>query len=463
MKIKIVGAAGGEVTGSAYFVQTEQAKVLVDAGMFQGGRKSEAKNRLPAGVNLSKLDAVLLTHAHLDHTGRVPLLVKHGFRGRIFATAATIDLAELILRDSARLQAQDAQRHRRKTSPAAGPREPLYGLEHVEPLRRLARAVPYREPVAIAGGLTARWIEAGHMLGSASIELTVQENAHRRTIVFSGDLGPTTLPIVRQFETLPRADLVFLESTYGDRDHRPYSETLAEFEDLVKQAAEAKSKILVPTFAIGRSQQILYHLAVMFRREMVRPFHVYLDSPMAIEAGRAMVRHPDLFDEEMLEWKSRGLLPLDKTWFHSSVTARESQSLNHVDGPCLILAGAGMCNGGRILHHFRENLSRENTRVLIVGYQGHGSLGRRLVEGAKSISLYGEQVAVRATIHTLNGFSAHAGQSDLLKWFAPLAASKPRVIITHGEDTPRKALHAQIQRRFGLSPQLPLQGHIVEA
>ena len=463
MKIKIVGAAGGEVTGSAYFVQTEHAKVLVDAGMFQGGRKSEAKNRLPPGVDLSKLDAILLTHAHLDHTGRVPLLVKHGFSGRIFATAATLDLADLILRDSARLQAQDAQRiNRRKISSAGWPAEPLYGPEHVEPFRRLARAVPYRDPVAIADGLTARWIEAGHMLGSASIELTVKENGHSRTVVFSGDLGPKTLPIVRQFETLARADLVFLESTYGDRDHRPYSDTLAEFEELVKQAAKARSKILVPSFAIGRSQQILYHLAVMFRREMVRPFHVYLDSPMAIEAGRAMVRHPDLFDEELLAWKSRGLLPLDKTWFHSTVTARESRSLNEVDGPCLILAGAGMCNGGRILHHFRENLPRANTRVLIVGYQGHGSLGRRLVEGAKSVSLYGEQVSVRATVHTLNGFSAHAGQSDLLKWFAPLAASKPRVIITHGEDAPRKALHAQIQRRFGLSPQLPSQGQIVE-
>ncbi|HXY48669.1 MAG TPA: MBL fold metallo-hydrolase [Terriglobales bacterium] len=463
MKIKIVGAAGGEVTGSAYFVHTEHAKVLVDAGMFQGGKKSEAKNRLPPGVDLSKLDAILLTHAHLDHTGRVPLLVKHGFSGRIFATAATIDLADLILRDSARLQAQDAQRiNRRKGSSAGWPAQPLYAPEHVEPFRRLARAVPYREPVAIADGLTARWIEAGHMLGSASIELTVKEDAHSRTVVFSGDLGPTTLPIVRQFETLPRADLVFLESTYGDRDHRPYSDTLAEFEELVKQAAEARSKILVPSFAVGRSQQILYHLAVMFRREMVRPFRVYLDSPMAIEAGKAMVKHPDLFDEELLAWKRRGLLPLDKTWFHASVTARESQSLNEVDGPCLILAGAGMCNGGRILHHFRENLPRENTRVLIVGYQGHGSLGRRLVEGAKSVSLYGEQVSVRATVHTLNGFSAHAGQSDLLKWLAPLAASKPRVILTHGEDDPRKALRAQIQRRFGLSPQLPAQGQIVE-
>jgi metallo-beta-lactamase family protein len=215
-----------------------------------------------------------------------------------------------------------------------------------------------------------RWIEAGHMLGSTSIELTVKEGERNRIIVFSGDLGPTTPPIIREFEAPKCADLVFLESTYGDRDHRPYSETIAEFENLVKQAAEANGKILVPTFAVDRSQQILYHLAVMFRRQLVRPFHVYLDSPMAIEASKTVIKYPDLFDEELLEWKSRGLLPLDREWFHLSVTSRESQSLNKVEGPCVILAGAGMCNGGRILHHFRENLWRENTHVLIVGYQG---------------------------------------------------------------------------------------------
>jgi len=462
VKIKVVGAAGGEVTGSAYFVQTERAKVLVDAGMFQGGKKSEAKNRLPAGVNLSKLDAVLLTHAHLDHTGRTPLLVKHGFLGRVFATAATIDLAALILNDSARLQAQDAQRiNRRRTHSAEGPVEPLYGPEHVAPLRKLARAVSFREPIAVADGMTARWIEAGHMLGSGSIELTVEEQGRIRVIIFSGDLGPSRLPIIREFETLKVADVVFLESTYGDRDHRPYSETVTEFESLIQQGAKEGSKILVPTFAIGRSQQILYHLAVMFHRRLVKPFHVYLDSPMAIEASKRMVKHPDLFSAEMLEWKDR-ILPLDKTWFHTSSTARESQSLNKVEGPCLILAGAGMCNGGRILHHFLANLWRESTRVLVVGYQGQGSLGRRLVEGAKSVSIYGEKVTVRAKVHTLNGFSAHAGQTDLLKWFCPLAASRPRVLITHGEDTPRKSLSAVIRQRFGVLPELPAQGDTVE-
>jgi metallo-beta-lactamase family protein len=463
MKIKIVGAASGEVTGSAYFVQTERARVLVDAGMFQGGKKSEAKNRLPSGVILSKLDAVLLTHAHLDHTGRVPLLIKHGYTGRIYATAATIELAELILEDSARLQVHQAERaNRTRNLSLQGLVEPLYSPEDVVPFRRMARAVQFREPVEVAEGISARWIEAGHILGSASIELTVIEDGRSCTVLFSGDVGPTGRPIIRDFDRPNRADIVFLESTYGDRDHRSYSDTVAEFEELVRQAAEAGGKILVPTFAIGRAQQVLYHLAIMFHRGVVKPFHVYLDSPMAIEASKEMVTHPELFDEELLEWKSRGLLPLDKAWFHASVTARDSQSLNDVEGPCLILAGAGMCNGGRILHHLRHGLPRDNTHVLIVGYQTQGSLGRRLVEGAKSVSIYGEKIFVRAKVNTLGGFSAHAGQSDLLKWFTPLAASRPQIIITHGEDIPRKKLSAAIQEQFGLRSQLPSQGNILE-
>lgn len=463
MKIKIVGAAGGEVTGSAYYVQTKDAKVLVDAGMFQGGKKSEAKNRLPSGVNPSKLDSLLVTHAHLDHTGRVPLLIKHGYAGRIFATAATIELAELILQDSARLQAHEAERaNRTRSFSQQGPVDPLYSPQDVAPFRQMAQAVPFRAPVEVAKGISARWIEAGHILGSASIELTVTEDARSWTVLFSGDLGPIGRPIIRDFERASRADIVFLESTYGDRNHRSYSDTVAEFEDLVKRATEARGKILVPTFAIGRAQQMLYHLAIMFHRGVVKPFHVYLDSPMAIEASKEMVTHPELFDEELLEWKSRGLLPLDKTWFHASVTARDSQNLNDVEAPCLILAGAGMCNGGRILHHLRHGLPRDNTYVLIVGYQSQGSLGRRLVERAKSVSIYGEKITIRAHVNTLGGFSAHAGQSDLLEWITPIAQSRPRIILTHGEDTPRKTLGAIIQERFGLQPELPSLGNIIE-
>jgi metallo-beta-lactamase family protein len=231
---------------------------------------------------------------------------------------------------------------------------------------------------------------------------------------------------------------------------------------VVKEAASAKGKILVPTFAVGRAQQILYHLAVMFQRGAVEPFHVFLDSPMAIEASKSMMKHPDLFDEELLDWKSRGLLPLDKHWFHPCVTARDSQNLKRVEGPCLILAGAGMCNGGRILHHLAENLFRENTNVLIVGYQGKGSLGRRLVEGARAVSIYGEKVLVRAKVHTLGGFSAHAGQSDLLNWFSPLAGSRPRVVLTHGENSPRNTLSTLLRQRFGLRCELPSQGDTLD-
>jgi metallo-beta-lactamase family protein len=281
-------------------------------------------------------------------------------------------------------------------------------------------------------------------------------------VVFSGDLGPTTLPILREFAPPSQADLVFLESTYGDRDHRSYPETVAEFEAIVRRAAERRGKILVPSFAVGRAQQILYHLAQLFRQGSVRPFPVYLDSPMASEATTVYLQHPKLFDEEMGVLARGSAQSLFAGHVQKTVTAEESKSLNDVRGPCLILAGSGMCTGGRILHHLKQNLWREDTDVLIVGYQAHGSLGRQLVDHATHVMIHGERIAVRAAIHTLGGFSAHAGQSELLKWFSALAPVRPRVALTHGEDPARTALAAQIQRRFGLSPELPDIGTSIE-
>ena len=452
MKIKLVGASGGEVTGSAYVVRTAQATIMVDAGMFQGGRQSEAKNRLPPGVRPEECQAVLLTHAHLDHTGRLPLLIKHGFAGPVYATAATIDLAELIMKDSARIQSQDAERKTRKAAKNdLPPVEPLYEPEDVEPFRSQARTVPFQKPVQVAEGITARWVEAGHMLGSGCIELTVEEDGRKKVVVFSGDLGPTTLPLIRQFETFQQADAVFLESTYGDRLHRPYAQTVAEFERIVKQVAKGSGKILVPTFAIGRSQQMLYHLAIMFLRKDIRPFPVFLDSPMALHATKIYRKYPDLFDEELVAWQKKGLLPLNRSIFKPSVTANDSKKINDVPGPCVVLAGAGMCNAGRILHHLKFNLSNPTTHVLIVGFQGHGSLGRRLVEGQKVVTIFGERIPVNASIHTLNGFSGHADQNDLLKWFSTLAPAKPKVILTHGEDRGRSTLAKLIQQRYKLT------------
>jgi metallo-beta-lactamase family protein len=455
MKITIVGAAGGEVTGSAYYVQTKQASVLVDCGLFQGGKKAEALNRPPAGPK-QKLDAVLITHGHLDHTGRLPLLARAGHQVPLYATPATIEMSALILRDSARIQASDAERANRKRQRAGEPPlEPLYTPEHAETVIQMFAPVPYQQAVPIAPGIQAIWAESGHMLGSASIQLLVQEDGKTKRIVFSGDLGPKGAPILRDFEPFREADLVFLESTYGDHNHRPFGETVEEFVRIVQDTVEKRGKILVPTFAVGRAQLLTGLLAWMFRTKKVRPFPLFLDSPMAIEATNIYMRHRELFDDEMTKFLAAKPLKADLKTLTLSVTADESKKINDQPGPCLIMAGAGMCNAGRIQHHLKQNLWKPDTHVLIVGYQSVESLGRRLVEGVPEVCIHGEKIAVKAQIHTLGGFSAHAGQTDLLAWFSALAPSKPRVVLTHGEDGPREELARQIQKKFGLKCALP--------
>ncbi len=462
MKITIVGAAGGEVTGSAYYVQTKRASVLVDCGLFQGGRKSEALNRPPTGPK-QKLDAVLLTHGHLDHTGRLPLLAKRGHRPPVFATPATIEMTALILRDSARIQASDAERRNRKRERAGEPpQEPLYTPEHAETVIQCLKPVPYQQPVTVAPGIQAVWSESGHMLGSASIQLIVEEDGRQKRVVFSGDLGPRSALILKEYEPFQHADLVFLESTYGDHDHRPFTETVEELVRIVKESVEKRGKILVPTFAVGRAQLLTGLLAWMFRKKKVRPFPIFLDSPMAIEATNIYARHRELFDDAMTKFIAERPLRADLKTMTMSVTSEDSRKINDQAGPCFIMAGAGMCNAGRILHHLKQNLWKPDTHLLIVGYQSRESLGRRLVEGEKLVSIHGEKVAVKAQVHTLGGFSAHAGQTDLLKWFSALAPSKPRVNLTHGEDGPRQELANKIQQQFRLKSSLPGMMETVE-
>jgi metallo-beta-lactamase family protein len=462
MKITLLGAAGGEVTGSAYHVQTNGASVLVDCGMFQGGKKADELNRPPLDAS-QKLDAVLVTHGHLDHTGRLPLLAKAGIRAPVFATPATIEMTALILRDSARIQAADAEHWNRKRQRAGEPpKEPLYTQEHAEQAIQLLRPVPYQEPVPVAPGVRAIWAESGHMLGSASIKLLVEEDGKQKSVVFSGDLGPLGAPILRDFEPFHEADLLFLESTYGDRDHRPFPETVEEFVSIVQEAVAAKGKMLVPTFAVGRAQLLMTLLAWMFRQQKVLPFPVFLDSPMAIEATNIYARHRELFDDAMIKFLSERSIREDLKTLTLSTTADDSRKINDQPGPCFIMAGAGMCTAGRILHHLKQNLWRPETHVLIVGYQSHESLGRRLVEGDKMVRIFGEKIAVKAKVHTLGGFSAHAGQKDLLGWFSAIAPSKPRVILTHGENGPRQELAKQLQQRFQSASELPNMFDVVE-
>jgi len=462
VKIKVNGAAGGEVTGSAYLVETDQARVLVDCGMFQGGKKTESLNQLPLEPR-QKLDAVVITHGHLDHTGRLPLLAKHNFSMPVYATPATIQMSALILHDSARLQASDADRHNRKRERAGEPAlEPLYTAEQTEAILQCFKPIPYRQPVTVAPGVQAIWSEAGHMLGSASIQLIVQEAGRQKRVVFSGDLGPKGAPILRDFEPFKKADLVFLESTYGDRDHPPLAETVENFVSIVKSAASQQGKILVPTFAVGRAQLLTTLLAETFRSREIKPFPLFLDSPMAIEATKIYEQHHELFDQEMTDFLAAKPIRMDLKTLTLCPTAADSMKINDQPGPFLVMAGAGMCNGGRILHHLRHNLWKPETHVLIVGYQSYESLGRRLVEGDKEVSIFGEKIAVKAQVHTLNGFSAHAGQTDLLNWFNVIAPCRPRVVLTHGENGPREVLARLIQSRFQLQPTLPELGEVIE-
>jgi metallo-beta-lactamase family protein len=461
MRVTLYGAAG-DVTGSAYHLETDRANILVDCGLYQGAKMADVKNRLSKSLNATRLDAVVLTHGHLDHVGRLPMLAQQGFRGPVITTEATVELTGLVLHDSAKVQAHDLIRINRKRERAGlPPQDPLYGPADVEAVLERFQPAPYDQPVEVADGIAARFVEAGHMLGSASVVLAVEEGGARRTVVFSGDIGPWGAPLLRDPAPPAAADLVFMESTYGDRDHRSLQETVREFEAIILQTLPRKGKILVPTFAIGRTQQILYHLALAFRGGRLPKFPIFLDSPMGVEATRIYINHQELMDEELKALQRAHSLRDDLDTVTATASPEESQQINNCQGPCLIMAGSGMCNGGRILHHLKYNLWRKETSVLIVGFQAGGTLGRLLVEGARTVKIFGEPIAVKAGIHTLGGFSAHAGQSDLLKWFSAMADSRPRVIVCHGEDKARHALSGLLAKRFGVETVLPMLGERV--
>jgi metallo-beta-lactamase family protein len=462
MNITLFGAAGN-VTGTAYYLKTSQARVMIDCGAFQGGRDSELKNRKAPPVDYESLDAILLTHGHLDHCGRLPLTIKEGYNGPIYATPATIDIASLVLRDSLKVQNSDLEKlNRRLKRNGKRPVEPHFTEKEVEKAIALMQPLPYHQEFKVARGISAVVDEAGHIMGSATFRIMAEEKGKSKVIVFSGDLGPYGMAIVRDAEPFPAADLVFMESTYGDRDHKPLAETLAEMDSIIRTALQTKGKILVPSFAIGRTQDMLYYLEQAFARGVLQPFPIYIDSPMAIDATKIYMSHPELFDEEMKEFVKTGSLMKYGGFIHPTATAEESKKLNEVPGPCMIIAGSGMCNAGRIQHHLRHNLWRPETSVLIVGYQAEGTLGRRLVDGATWVSIWGERIVVKAQIHKLGGFSAHAGQTDLLRWFNAIAPSRPKLVLTHGEDRSRIPLAKILTERYGIKPVMPEYGDVIE-
>lgn len=465
MQLTPYGAAG-DVTGSAYLLETSDARVLVDFGMFQGNRETEAKNIVPDGLRVRELHAVILTHGHLDHCGRLPLLARRGYPGHIHCTSATRDMAHLVLNDAARIMESDYERKCRKAKKkgykVCRDDAPLYDADDVEDTIRKMRPVDYGRPIEVATGITATFYEAGHMLGSASVMLEIVEGTSSRRVLFSGDIGPTGLPFLRDPEPPTMADIVIMESTYGDRIHRNLDDTIDEFAHILDMARLQRGRVLIPAFAIGRTQQLLYHFAELFSSGRVEPMPIYMDSPMGIEATHIYERHPELFDDETLAMSKSGKFTLMLRNVHATHSREESQAINRVRPPFILIAGSGMATAGRILHHMRLYLDDPTTHVVIVGYQARGSLGRKLVDKQEVVSVLGDKIRVRAQVHTLGGFSAHAGQDELLAWHRNVVRPGARTILTHGEDEAREMLASKIEQETGQRPLLPTYEQLIQ-
>ena len=444
MQLEFFGAAG-EVTGSCHILRVAGRALLLDCGMIQGGHDAPARNRLPFPFEAAAIDAVVLSHAHIDHCGRLPLLVKRGYRGPIYTNKACADLVPILLRDSASLALRDAKRNEEGI-------EPLYDLEDVETTLRQIVPMPYDTQRELLPGVVVRVRDAGHILGSSSVELWASEGpqngapagATRRKLVFSGDLGQYDTPILQDPYKFESADLVLMESTYGNRLHRGREDTERELGGILAQAERDGGNVIVPAFAIGRSQELLYLLAKHYGEWHLERWKIFLDSPMAIAASRVYWNNPDRFDEETTRLREtfRGMPPLPNLVLSES--SEDSRAINHMRSGALIIAGSGMANGGRVLHHLKHNLERPECHVVIAGFQAPGTLGRQLVDRQPEVRIHGQRVRCLAQVHTLGGLSAHGDQDDLLRWYDSFAG-RPPVYLVHGEVPSAEALAVKLR------------------
>ncbi|RLK51253.1 metallo-beta-lactamase family protein [Alkalispirillum mobile] len=461
MQVEFFGAAR-QVTGSCFLVHCGKSRVLVDCGLIQGGRKQEARNREAFPFDASQIDAMVLTHAHLDHSGRIPQLVEAGFSGRIYTQRATRDLCHIMLKDAGFLAEKDAEIENRKRQRKHLPAdvEPMYTVQQAEAAMRSFRAVDYDQIIDIADGVRLRLRDAGHILGSAIAELWLEAGGKKRKLVFSGDLGHADAPILCDRAHVEEADLVVMESTYGDRLHRPWDETWDELGEIISSAKAERGNILVPAFAVGRTQELLYVLGRNFDAWELSDWSIFLDSPMAIEATKVYARHRGLYDDEAREQLPDRKNPFELPNLTLSRTTEDSMAINRIQSGALVIAGSGMCNGGRIRHHFKHNLWRSSCHVIIVGFQAAGTPGRALVDGARELKLWGETVRVGAQIHTVGGLSAHADQRELLAWYEGFR-DHPPVALVHGEEGAMDALAEELHRRYNTSVRTPSEGQAI--
>ena len=461
MQFEFYGGAG-EVTGSCHIVTVAGRRLLLDCGMIQGGSTAYERNRAEFPFDAGAVDAVILSHAHIDHGGRLPLLRKRGFRGPIYTNPACRDLLRILLADSATMQERDAERDNRKRRKSGGKAVavPLYTLDDALEVLQQVRTVRYGQAVEVLPGVELTLRDAGHILGSASVWLTLREGTLERRITFSGDLGQYDTPILRDPEAGPACDLVLMESTYGARLHRDRAATLEEFGGILRDAQRDGGNVLIPAFAVGRTQEILYELATHFEEWQLDGWRVFLDSPMAIEATGVYWKHAELFDEEAQEWRERERALPSLPNLNLCRTADESMAINALSHGAIIIAGSGMCTGGRIVHHLKHNLARPECDVVFSGFQAAGTTGRAIVDGRDHVRINGAPVKVAARIHTLGGFSAHGDQQDLLRWYGAIPG-RPPVWLVHGEASAAEGLR-DVLRQQGTRAEVAAPGVTID-
>ena len=457
MRLSFFGACR-QITGSCYLLETENLKVLVDCGMYQE-REFQVRNWKPFPFSPREIDYLVLTHVHLDHSGLIPKLVKEGFSGQILMTDPSQDLLPILLLDSARIQEEDAaykkKRHKKENRKGPYPVVPIYTVEDAEACFPLFHSVPYGQEFKLSSDLKICFHDAGHILGSSMPEFILNRNGQTQTVVFSGDIGQWDKPLIKDPTVFDRADHVVMESLYGDRKHEDPKDVGEMLQMIIKETVAVNGNVLIPTFAIERAQELLYHLNHLVWTDQIPYMMMFLDSPMAVDATDVFLLHRDSFDKETQALFKDGRSPFHFPGLKLIRSVAESKAINNIRGSCIIMAGSGMCTGGRIKHHLKQNIFREESTILFVGYQAHGTLGRHILEGNERVRIHGQSYEVNSRIEAIHGFSAHADQDGLLRWLSNMGTGPKNIFLTHGDLDSATHLAENIRKTRGWESQIP--------
>jgi metallo-beta-lactamase family protein len=464
MKLHFLGA-NRQVTGSRYCLEVAGHRVMVDCGMFQE-RHFQPRNWDRSPIPPESITAMLLTHVHIDHCGLIPRLVKDGFQAPIYATEPSVALSDIMLRDAAEIQEEDIgyklKRHQREGRKSPFPYEPLFTVQHVDQCIPLFQPIKYEQPLQVTPHVVARFFDAGHILGSAMLEVEARDKGRATKIVFSGDIGQPNKPIVRNPSLLEDADYVVMESTYGDRNHAHPGDTETQLAEAINDAAGRGGNVVIPTFAVERAQELIYHLGRLVRAGRIPQLPIFLDSPMAVDVTAIYLKFHDYCDEALLDMVKNEQAPFRYPNLRLVRTADESKKINHVPPPAVIMASSGMCNAGRIKHHLKNNIEKPEATILFVGHQSEGTLGRQIIDGARQVRIHGQPFQVRAKISQIYGFSGHADHDGLLRWIQNFRRPPSRVFLTHGEEAVALKLAAEISQKLGFATEVPTYQQVVE-